>query len=162
MGTPEVQIRLETGRVDKTVITNLVEISNRLRRPCKLIMSYLSINLQTPTLSCNSLRGHFVEYRIENALDEFIEECVLCVSCLHERTNIKRDLTLKCLTCGHARSLNKKGRFGLVLRHMYYWKTKKVASGPKRSNVVYLHVVLLGNVQRLKDYHNTPTAYAVL
>ena len=125
MGSPEVQIRLEIGRVDKTVITNLVEISNRLRRPCKLIMSYLSINLQTPTLSCNSLRGHFVEYRIENALDEFIEECVLCVSCLHERTNIKRDLTLKCLTCGHARSLNKKGRFGLVLRHMYYWKSQK-------------------------------------
>jgi translation initiation factor 2 subunit 2 len=101
---PDPEIRQE-GNV--TVYENYQSTIDRLGREEDHVMKFLQNELGTSGHIDESgrarLTGEFSERRIANALDEYVDEFVLCPECGLPDTHFERDqgaLLLRCEACG--------------------------------------------------------------
>jgi len=96
------------GRTEgnKTIITNFLQIVNKLRRDPKQILKYLQRELATPGSvdGQNLVLGRKISPRIINEkITRYVSDFVLCKNCKKPDTQLikeERVLMLKCTACG--------------------------------------------------------------
>ena len=106
---PESDCRLSgKGYAAKTEIANLKEIVCSLKRKPDQIIKYMSQKLQCNTKDQITLSGHHDVTEIEEKLENYIEEFVLCSYCGNPETVIeispKKVVYLRCKACGESTS----------------------------------------------------------
>ncbi|KAG0417778.1 Eukaryotic translation initiation factor 5 [Dictyocoela roeselum] len=104
---PKLQIKHESS---KTVLLNIVEIGNALKRNPKTIIKYSSMSLGTQAFTENnkySVNGRHRLDSLEKIIMDFINELVLCKKCKSPETfflkvakSKKGGLKRECLACG--------------------------------------------------------------
>ena len=101
---PKILIKYENG---KTVITNIKEIGNSLKRNHIPILSYFGYSLGSQTSEekgkC-TLNGEFIVTELTEVLYNYIGEYVLCEKCSNPETIFhieKNNLISICSSCGH-------------------------------------------------------------
>ena len=105
---PVAQLKHEgRGGASKTIVSNLKEIGAALRVEAAVIMKFLAYNLATSSSSV-SLKGHHETARVEQEIEQFIEEYVLCPECKYPEISLSvcgGKLMYSCAACGSARAL---------------------------------------------------------
>ena len=101
---PEPEVRQEGNM---TVYENFQDTTSRLGREDDHVMKFLQDELGTSGHIDESgrarLTGEFRQSRIQDALDEYVEEFVLCSECGLPDTKLERErgaLVLRCEACG--------------------------------------------------------------
>ena len=97
-----------TGQVSgkTTIITNIKEIADYIRRPIEHIAKYLMKELATPGMIENDrliLKTRLNAARVNEKVDAYIREFVLCPECKKPDTEIIAERGIKfkhCLACG--------------------------------------------------------------
>lgn len=98
----------QSGR--QTFIRNFLDIAKTLRREPKHIAKYLSKELATPGVLKGSelvLQAKISAYMIEQRINDYVKDFVLCHECGKPDTNIieeKQFSFIKCEACGARRS----------------------------------------------------------
>lgn len=112
---PEVVVeisRFETPKVkghiqgNKTIISNINEIVEKLRRPAAHIVKFLLKELATP----GEIRGNFLVLgtkisasRVNEKLEEYVQRYVICPECKKPDTKLKKEggfTFIICQACG--------------------------------------------------------------
>lgn len=96
---PKVRGRLEGN---KTVISNIPQIANALRRPVEHLMKFLLKELATPgeMRRSNAVFGSKVSAsRINQKIREYAEEFVFCQACGKPDTDLKQEGALNVMVC---------------------------------------------------------------
>jgi len=89
-----------------TIIPNFTEVTNTLRREPEHLMKYLSkecATAATPDQKRLVLKGKFRTKQLNEKLEHYIKDYVLCKECGKPDTNIveqERQLWLRCEACG--------------------------------------------------------------
>eukprot|EP01085_Mycamoeba_gemmipara_P004168 Mycagemm_TRINITY_DN10218_c0_g1::TRINITY_DN10218_c0_g1_i1::g.4168::m.4168 type:complete len:221 gc:universal TRINITY_DN10218_c0_g1_i1:746-84(-) len=104
------------GRIGtkRTCITNFKEICNAIHRPTEHLMSYLSVELGSPTsLDGNAqqmvAKGRFQQSHIEKVIKHYIREYVICKVCKSYDTSMEKENRLnfvKCASCNSRLSVS--------------------------------------------------------
>lgn len=104
------------GRIGtkRTCITNFKEICNAIHRPPEHLMSYLSVELGSPSsLDGNAqqmvAKGRFQQSHIEKVIKHYIREYVICKVCKSYDTSMEKENRLnfvKCATCNSRLSVS--------------------------------------------------------
>ncbi|KAG0441274.1 Eukaryotic translation initiation factor 5 [Dictyocoela muelleri] len=105
---PKLQIKHESS---KTILLNIIEIGNSLKRSPKLIAKYISIKLGTQVIIENNkygINGRHDLSAIEKIIFNFIKDLVLCKKCNSPETLFLKTskskksggLKRECLACG--------------------------------------------------------------
>lgn len=109
--------RFEVPRVkgmiqgNKTVITNIHQISDILGRPINHLMKFLLRELATAggvDASRVIFTGKFSSVQLNDKINKYVKEYVLCKECGKPDTKLVKDnriTFLKCLACGARRSV---------------------------------------------------------
>jgi translation initiation factor 2 subunit 2 len=107
---PEPEVRQEGNM---TVYENFQDTTTRLGREDDHVIKHLQNDLGTSGHIDESgrarLTGEFGERRIQEALDEYVDEFVLCSECGLPDTKLERErgaLVLRCEACGAISSTN--------------------------------------------------------
>lgn len=110
---PEITINYEGN---KTVLSNIDQVSKSLARNPSHILKFLAINFGCTSSLGNekfTLNGNFDSKRVQNGIYDFIEEFVLCQSCRNPETRFTSEdetggLLRLCNSCGkYSRSVHK-------------------------------------------------------
>ncbi len=97
-----------------TIITNIAEIADRLRRPMEQIIKFLQKELATPGKIENDrliLNSRLSSNRVNEKLELFVKEFVLCNECKKPDTEIISEKGIKykhCLACGAKSPIKRK------------------------------------------------------
>ncbi len=97
-----------------TIITNIAEIADRLRRPIEQIIKFLQKELATPGKIENDrliLNSRLSSNRVNEKLELFVKEFVLCNECKKPDTEIISEKGIKykhCLACGAKSPIKRK------------------------------------------------------
>ena len=108
---PKVVGRLEGA---KTVISNLPQITQLLRRPIEQLVKYLLKELATPGMMKGTLfvlGAKIQASRINDKIRQFADEFVFCQKCGKPDTDIKKEggfNVLVCSVCGERRPVKSK------------------------------------------------------
>jgi len=100
---PRVKVQREGSR---TIIKNLSQISKILNRGENHIFKYMVKSLGTAGFIENGriiLQGKFTEEEVQQELDRYVKEYVICRECRSPDTEFKKEervLFVKCLACG--------------------------------------------------------------
>ncbi len=96
---------------NKTIISNINEIVEKLRRPVSHIVKFLLKELAAP----GEIRGNFFVIgtkisasRINEKLNEYVEKFVICPVCKKPDTKLKREgdfMFITCQACGARKSI---------------------------------------------------------
>ena len=101
---PDIIIKYEGhGKNTKTIIVNLLELSNSLSRSADEIIKYISYEFGTQTKK-NTLKGNFNKVDINNIIHKYIQEYILCTLCSLPSTSYKikkSKIKIKCSACGN-------------------------------------------------------------
>ena len=98
-----------TGK--QTVIKNFGEISNYIRRDQKHLSKFLFKELALPGNIKNNelvLQGKVSSYIIEQRIDAYVKQFVICSECKKPDTSLKKEgniTVLKCEACGARRTI---------------------------------------------------------
>lgn len=98
---PALAVRKQTNCV---VIDNLTTVSKSLQRPAKMILKYFGMKLGTHvSVDKAAVNGTFSPSELQIALQEFIDQYVLCTDCGNPETQItlkKKKYSMSCKACG--------------------------------------------------------------
>lgn len=102
---PKVNLRHEGKSGGRTIVVNLDDISNSLRRKSNYILKYLGYELATQVKSDKGkyiLNGKHDLTRIQDIIYDFIDAYVICPCCENPETFYINEGTLgmECLACG--------------------------------------------------------------
>ena len=96
---------------NKTIISNINEIVEKLRRPVAHIVKFLQKELATP----GEVKGNFLVFgtkisssRINEKLNEYVEKYVICPVCKKPDTKLKKEgdfVFIMCQACGARKSV---------------------------------------------------------
>ena len=93
-------IAVERGKANTTIISNSEKISESIDRPLTEIKKYLSKSLgSSASLKDNKiiLKGSFTSSQLEDVLELYIEENIVCQECGNPETD---STTKTCRACG--------------------------------------------------------------
>lgn len=105
---PEIEIKAEgSGNGKRTILLNVVEIGNELKRSPETIMTFLSTNIGCQKIINKEgkyvLYGDFTKQMIQNKIYDYIDSFVLCKKCKNPETFFsmhgKNDICMKCNAC---------------------------------------------------------------
>ena len=108
---PKIEGRIE-GK--KTILTNFMQISSHLRRPVEHFQKFLLKELATPGQLAGDrliLNNKIPSLKINQKIEEYANEFVLCKECKKPDTEIIREDRLSflhCLACGAKHSIRNK------------------------------------------------------
>lgn len=97
-----------------TIITNITEIANKIRRPVEHLAKFLIRELAAPGRLDKdrlSLKGRLNSTRVNEKLELYIKEFVLCNECKKPDTEIISEKGVKfkqCLACGAKSPIKRK------------------------------------------------------
>jgi len=104
---PALRVKVEgRGKMIKTVLLNLEDISNDLERPVEYLLKFIGLELGAQVEAKNNkyiIGGDRKVEEIYKVFDSFIEKYILCVVCKNPETNLatkKGNITLTCRACG--------------------------------------------------------------
>lgn len=98
---------------NKTFITNFTDIANSIRRDPKHLAKFLFRELAKPGHVDNSrliLQGKVMKNLVQNKIDSYMKEFVLCKECNRPDTHIVKEdrlIFLKCEACGAKQPLRR-------------------------------------------------------
>jgi len=98
---------------NKTFITNFTDIANSIRRDPKHLAKFLFRELAKPGHVDSSrliLQGKVMKNLVQNKIDSYMKEFVLCKECNRPDTNIVKEdrlVFLKCEACGAKQPLRR-------------------------------------------------------
>jgi translation initiation factor 2 subunit 2 len=107
---PKVKTLIEGNQ---TIVKNFYEISSKLRRDPKHLLSYLSRELAAPALldgNRMTIQRVLREYMINKKIELYVKEYVLCEECNRPDTKITElegEKIIKCEACGAWRPFRK-------------------------------------------------------
>jgi translation initiation factor 2 subunit 2 len=107
---PEPEVMKEGN---KTILKNLSQIGDKLRRSKEHLMKFFRKELAVPGEIDGSraiFQGTFSQRQIEDKLDQYIEEFVLCPACDKADTELvkeERITKIKCEACGTKQAVRK-------------------------------------------------------
>jgi translation initiation factor 5 len=105
---PEIETKAEGGGNGKrTILLNILEIANELKRSPESIITYLSTDLGCQNIVNKEgkyvLYGDFTKQIIQNKIYDYIDSFVLCQKCKNPETYFsmhgKNDVCMKCNAC---------------------------------------------------------------
>jgi translation initiation factor 5 len=105
---PEIEIKAEGGGNGKrTLLLNISEIANELKRSPETVITYLSTDLGCQNIINKEgkyvLYGDFTKQMIQNKIYDYIDLFVLCQKCKNPETYFtmhgKNDICMKCNAC---------------------------------------------------------------
>jgi len=104
---PALRVKVEgRGKMIKTVLLNLDDISNDLERPVEYLLKFIGLELGAQVEAKNNkyiIGGDRQVEELYKVFDTFIEKYILCVVCKNPETNLgtkKGNITLTCRACG--------------------------------------------------------------
>jgi len=98
---------------NKTFISNFTDIANSIRRDPKHLAKFLFRELAKPGHVDNNrliLQGKVMKSLVQNKIDAYIKEFVVCKECNRPDTNIVKEdrlIFLKCEACGAKQPLRR-------------------------------------------------------
>ena len=98
---------------NKTFITNFTDIANSIRRDPKHLAKFLFRELAKPGHVDNNrliLQGKVMKNLVQNKIDSYMKEFVLCKECNRPDTHIVKEdrlIFLKCEACGAKQPLRR-------------------------------------------------------
>jgi len=98
---------------NKTFITNFTDIANSIRRDPKHLAKFLFRELAKPGYVDNNrliLQGKVMKNLVQNKIDSYMKEFVLCKECNRPDTHIVKEdrfIFLKCEACGAKQPLRR-------------------------------------------------------
>lgn len=103
---PQIQTKVEgQGKMIKTIISNIDQLSNSLKRPQDVILKYLGFSRNVAcNLKLNFISGSHSIQDLGKQLSNFVDTFVLCANCGLPEANIvvtPKKLMLRCGSCGH-------------------------------------------------------------
>lgn len=148
---PRLQAKVEgKGNGIKTVIANMSDIAKSLERPPEYPTKYIGCKLgaQTNVDQKNEryiVNGEHDANKLQEILDGFIKEFVLCPACENPETTLrvkKNAIHAKCKACGHSYTIDNRHKLStFILKNppkidIDYEKVKKEANGHVEENGV--------------------------
>ena len=91
------------NRTNKTVITNIEEVAKALHTKAAYIMYYIQLGKSVPTTPKGDIQGAIKKIDIENLINTFINQYILCKKCNYPELVIKKNgskLYFSCDACG--------------------------------------------------------------
>lgn len=92
-------LSVKPGKANTTILTNIDDVAKAIARSPREIVSYFKTSLGTSG-NDNSLKGSFSSAQLEDLLEEFIEENVLCPTCGNPETFFDKKGNMNCKACG--------------------------------------------------------------
>ena len=80
-------IMVKLGKANTTIISNIPDVAKAIDRPPKEIIAYFKTSLGTSGNE-TTLKGHFTVSQLEELLEKFIEDKVLCPTCGNRRLRL--------------------------------------------------------------------------
>lgn len=101
----------------KTVLVNIKDIASELRTNAEYITQSISYDLGCQVKN-NTIAGIIDIHRINNSIDKFISQWIICCNCNLPETDLQirdTEIYMSCKACGHEEQCDRKSKLYKVI-----------------------------------------------